>query len=285
MKRMIGLWIAALFLGTTNVGVSAPLSYDGTGYVQDFDGLPTNVSNPVQTLTGKGPHEFTSITSASGIDGWQFANPSGSSANTEFRSQDGSLSGSSGRGSLSLGVNGSTERALGALSTSNQIPVFGLVLRNDSGLVIDSFTLSYTGEQWRRGDVSTANKLLFAYSVGGSSITTGTFSSVPSLDFLSPNMQVAPTNVALDGNLVANQASITDTVTNISWLPGETLVLRWTAQDLSGQDNALGIDDVSFSTTAVPEASTVLLCVFGVAGVVTCGQIRRRFSAGAALKA
>jgi hypothetical protein len=41
--------------------------------------------------------------------------------------------------------------ALGALSTSNQIGKFGLVLVNNSTDTYDSFSLSYTGEQWRRG--------------------------------------------------------------------------------------------------------------------------------------
>ena len=255
---------------------AAPLSYTGGAYTQNFDGLPTNVTNPSQVVPGKGPHEFSVVSGASGLVGWQFANPSGSSSNTEFRSHNGSLSGSAGRGVISFGDNGSSERALGALATSNQISSFGLVLTNDTGLTLDSFTLSYTGEQWRRGNVANPNTLFFSYAVGGTSIGSGTFTGIAALNFVAPNTQVSPTDVALDGNNAANQTFLSGGVaTGLGWAPGDTLVLRWLAQDLSGQDDGLGIDNLTFSAAAIPEAST--LCLVGAsAATLSLGLLRRR---------
>lgn len=263
----------SLWLSATS---AAPLSYTGGVYTQDFNGLPTNATNPSQVVSGKGPHEFGVVTAASGMDGWQIANPGGSGGNTEFRSHNGSLAGNAGRGVISFGVDGSNERALGALSTSNQINSFGLVLRNDTGLTLDSFTLSYTGEQWRRGNVSSPNTLFFSYSVGGTSIGAGTFTGISSLDFAAPNTQAAPTEVALDGNASANQTSLSGGVSSgLNWAPGDTLVLRWLAQDLSGQDDGLGVDNLTFSAAAIPEAST--LCLAGLsAAALSVGLLRRR---------
>lgn len=267
----IGAALLALCLAATSTQAAA-LSYTGGVYTQNFDGLPSNVNNASQVITGKGPHEFSVVNKASGLDGWQLANPGGSSADTEFRSQDGSLSGSTGRGVLSLGTNGSAERSLGTLATSNQISTFGLVLKNDSQLTFTELTLSYTGEQWRRGDVPSPNKLAFSYGEGtgiGASLT-----SFAALNFTAPNTQATPTNVALDGNLNANRTAITGTITGLNWAPGETLVLRWASQDLSGQDDGLAIDDLTFSAHVVPEPSAAALALLGAAGLL-CAAWRR----------
>lgn len=276
--RLISLFAKAgltalLLLAAANVH-AAPLSYTGGVYSQDFNGLPTDVTNPVQTLTGKGPHELTAVTGAAGVAGWQFGNFGGSSANTEFRSHDGSLAGNAGRGIISFGTDGDTERALGSLPTGNQISTFGLVLKNDLAYTLTSFSLAYTGEQWRRGNVATPNVLEFSYQVGASAINGGgLWASVAALDFTAP-ITVGPTEVALDGNLAANQTALAATINGINWTPGSTLVLRWISADLSGQDDGLAIDNLSFS--AVPEPSTFALAAIGLAGAACIGRFRRR---------
>jgi hypothetical protein len=164
---------------------------------------------------------------------------------------------------ISYGTDGSTERALGFLPTSNQISTHGLVLQNDSALTFVSIDVSFIGEQWRRGDDGAAT-LSFSYGLGaniGAALT-----AFPALNFSSPNTQVAPLNVALDGNLPANQVSKSSTISGLNWAPGTTLVLRWATSEMSGQDDGLGIDDLSFSA-AVPEPSTLLLGSLAVVGL------------------
>lgn len=272
MRRATTRLAVAAFLAVGALSAqAAPLPYIGGTITQNFDGLPTNVTNPTQTIAGRGPHEFSLVNAATGMDGWQLANPSGSSTSTEFKSHNGSLAGSSGRGVISYGSNGSTERALGALATSNQINTFGLVLVNNSNTTYSGFDLSYTGEQWRRGDVTTPNTLAFAY--GEAASIGGTLTSFPALGFSSP-VTGGPTEVALDGNLPANQVAVAGTVTGLDWAPGETLVLRWSINDLSGQDDGLGIDNLSFVAHPVPEPSTIALGAAALVGLALAARRR-----------
>ena len=80
------------------------------------------------------------------MEGWFGANFFGSSTNTEFKAQDGSLGSGAGRGVISFGANGSSDRALGALPTSNQIPSFGIVLFNASSDTYQALDVSFIGE-------------------------------------------------------------------------------------------------------------------------------------------
>jgi hypothetical protein len=63
-----------------------------------FDGLTQ--SSGARTLTGKGPHPFSDLTTlqVSGMDGWHLANPGGSRSSPGFRSEDGSLAEGAGHG-------------------------------------------------------------------------------------------------------------------------------------------------------------------------------------------
>jgi hypothetical protein len=224
------------------------LHYSGGTYSQNFNGLPTAGST---TLTGRGPHDINGVLSSSGLLGWSMSNYAGSSTNTEFRAQDGSQSGSGGRGVVGYGSTGQSDRALGTLATSNQISRFGVTLVNSTGSTLTNFTLAYTGEQWRRGEVAPPNSLSFSYALGAANINSDAqFVGVSLLDFDSPNTQASPLNVALDGNSGLNRSVVTYTVAGLNWAPGQTLTLRWTGEDLSGQDDGLAIDDLSFSASA-----------------------------------
>jgi len=113
--------------------------------------------------------------------------------------------------------------------------------------------------------------LFFSYSVGQDNINDETgFVGAPTLDFLTPNMQ-ATTEVALNGNDPANQQFLSDTISGISWMPGELLTLRWRTDELSGQDNGLAIDNLSF-TAAVPEPTSLSLIGLGI----ICMLVRRK---------
>lgn len=248
----------------------AQISYSGGVYAQEFDTLPitTGAGSDAIIVPGRGPHALNTAFGVSGLDGWYGANPSGSSTNTEFRAQAGNLGGGSGRGVLSLGAAGSSDRALGALATSNQINSFGAVFINDTADTLTEFTLLYTGEQWRRGNVPAPNALFFFYGLG-SSIDDAT-TAFGGLDFVAPNTQAAPTEVALDGNDPLNSLLVSATVTGLNWLPGTSLAIRWNAQDQSGQDDGVSIDSLRFSAAIpAPGAFTLL----GVGGLVA---LRRR---------
>src|SRR5262245_56855284 len=116
---------------------AAPISYVGGTYSQDFNGLPTAGST---TVLGSGPHDIQGQLGSTGVAGWTMSNYLGSSADTEYRAQDGSQSGSGGRGVLSLGTGTTTERALGELPTSNQISRFGVAFTNNTGSTLKQFS-------------------------------------------------------------------------------------------------------------------------------------------------
>jgi hypothetical protein len=243
---------------------------------EDFNTLPTNVTNPSQTGLSKAPFYLNpAVNALTGLTGWQ-GNNLGTSATSEFRSQDGSLAGSSGRGLMSFGLNGSSDRALGALPTSNQINQFGLVLVNNSSDTYDSFDLSYVGEQWRRGEPGVTNTMTFAYGVGAANIGSS-LTNVGVLSFANPNNQASPSEVALNGNLALNQVAVAGSVSGLNWAPGQTLVLRWSLSEGSGQDNGMGIDELQFVAHAVPEPSTLVLGALAMAGLAAY-RIRRQRS-------
>ena len=182
-------------VGATLIAASsaaAQTSFTGT-YTQSFDGLGQKGAT---TLTGRGPHAIEGVLGATGVESWFGANFLGSSLNTEFKAQNGSLGSSAGRGVISFGLDGSSERAIGALPTSNQVSSFGVVLVNDTDTTFAGIDLAFVGEQWRAGGANIPNTLLFRFGVGAS-IEDAT-EAVPALDFLAPNLAGGET--ALDGN-------------------------------------------------------------------------------------
>ena len=155
--------------------------------------------------------------------------------------------GSSTTGALySFGSSGSTERALGSLASGNTSTIYyGVHFVNDTGSIVTSITVGYTGEQWRNGGNTTAHKLDFSYQtgVGLGDLAAGTWTEVNELDFTGPIHTATPG--ALDGNDAANQIVFSSTAITLTLDPGEELMLRWMDLDDSSYDHGLAIDDLS----------------------------------------
>ncbi len=223
------------------------VGYVGGNYLQNFNGLP---NAGTFTLTGQSQYLDSVPIVATNAQGWQIANTVGSTSVARFAFG----TGSSTTGSVvSYGASNSTERALGSLATSTTIGAFGLILVNQTGSMLSSFSLSYTGEQWRNGGSGTADTLAFSYAVGADDILspgTGSFVNAASFNFVSTT--VGTTSGAIDGNAAANRRVISSTVNNLQWLAGQRLVLRWRDTDDAGSDDALAIDDLVFSASPPP---------------------------------
>jgi hypothetical protein len=128
-------------------------------------------------------------------------------------------------------------------------------------VILTSFTVSYTGEQWRAANTE-AQVIDFDYSLNASSIEDGaaTFVDVNALDFTS---LVLDSTGAKDGNTAANRTVIAPvTVSSIAWTPGTDLWIRWRDLNDGGNDHGLAIDDLKFS--ALPEPGSLLLLVSAV---------------------
>lgn len=154
-------------------------------------------------------------------------------------------------GLYSFGSGTASERALGAIPNSTTSTIYyGVRMQNNTGAEIRSFTISYTGEQWRSRNSGGTQVVTFGYRVAASfaDISSGTYTGVSALNFTSPI--TSGNNNILDGNSSANQQSFSNVVVNVVVPNGQEIMFRWA--DISSGSNTnnehgLGIDNVSIS--------------------------------------
>jgi hypothetical protein len=145
--------------------------------------------------------------------------------------------------SYNTGTTGSTDRSIGALSTGTNHN-FGVRLKNNSTQPIESFTVSFTGEQWRQ---NAAGTLVFSYRVSSTAITslsTGTFTDVSALSFAAIKIGTAG---AIDGDDASNKAALAATI-NISVPAGSEIMFRWNKAGASSP--TLSVDDLTIVANA-----------------------------------
>jgi len=175
---------------------------------------------------------------------------------------------------LSLG--NTSDRAFGAQNsnTAGQLLQYGLALTNSSGSTLNSFNLSYNGEQWRAISGGGVNdKLSFEYQVfaaGEGSLTASSgWTALSSLDFAAP--VVSDSNSSVNGNVAGQSSKSGGNTAALNWGVGQELWLRWTdTTTISGNNpqlGMLGVDDVAFSAT-VPEPGQFLLATLALGLVV-----------------
>jgi hypothetical protein len=142
----------------------------------------------------------------------------------------------------------SSDRALGAVSTATTHR-FGIRIKNLTGSSINSFTVSFTGEEWRV-NTGTSQKLVCEYLTGPTvtSLSATGWIPVTALDFSAP---VAPaTAIALDGNLAANQSAVSGTISLSTPLAANSeIFIRWSK--LGSNSAGLAIDDLVISANCV----------------------------------
>lgn len=224
------LILVILVLGLALNQVNGQISIDSNtfSYNQDFNSL---------VLSGTGSTLPTS---------WQF-NETGSSANTTYSAGTGS---SNAGDTYSFGSASSTDRSLGGIQSGNLIPIFGVSFINNTSEILTQLPVKYTGEQWRLGAPGRVDKLLFQYSLNATSLTTGSWISIPSLDFIAP----VTTGIAraLDGNAPGNHTTISYTISGISLDSGSIVWMRWVDTNATSSDDGLGIDDFIFNESNDP---------------------------------
>ena len=178
-------------------------------------------------------------------------------------------------GSFYLYSNGvaNGERAIGSQGSTtvaaNDTEMFtALQLVNNTGQELHSFTLTFDGEQWRDGQLPTAETMRFSYSTVATDALwtlpgTAIFTRVPTLDYSSPSFGLTGTSGnVVDGNVAGKVPGITATVSGLTWAPGKELWLRWADnQAPSAADDGLGIDNVTFSASAAGTGSSEVTSV------------------------
>jgi hypothetical protein len=266
---------------------SVSYSSVGSTYSQNFDSLPNAPENVnLQTYTTPSMWTDDNATPPSGqfsVLGWYLYHPTVQTeggVNGHQRVRIGAGTANTGA-FMSWGPSGNTDRALGDLGSNTLAPVggdiyLGLRLRNDTGVTLERFTLTYNGEQWRDGGAATPNAqtMAFMYSTTATAISdpNSAFTTVSALNFISPVFSNTGTGAAVDGNVAGRVNGITATVTGFSWAPGTDLWLRWDDISDVGNDHGLGIDDLAF-VAQVPEPSAFALLALGGVSLLT---VRRR---------
>ena len=154
-----------------------------------------------------------SLTSSTVPNGWDFSE-SGTNANTLYSAGTGSSTASD---TYSFGATGSTERAFGGLFSGTLNPTIGAQFTNNTGVTAASLAISYTGEQWRWGGPANSrgslpDRLDFQISLDATSLTTGTWTNIDTLDFGS--VVTSGTAGALNGN--ANRLALNVLVSGLS---------------------------------------------------------------------
>jgi len=228
--------LTALMAGSAAAQVS--LTAIGTPVTQNFDTLATsgtaNAWADNTTLPGWYA-QFTAVTT----------NP------TTYRAE----SGAGNTGAIYsygvAGVNALTERAFGSVASATPGAIYyGVRLVNNTGVTINSFKISYNGEQWRNGGNLTAQKIDFQYQVASAGTITDANTPTTNwldydpLDFTGPI--ATATAGALDGNAAANRTSLSAILT-VTVSAGQEIWLRWKDSDDAGSDHGLAIDDVSIT--------------------------------------
>jgi DNA/RNA endonuclease G (NUC1) len=217
---------SALALGGGSGSVS--LTTLGSPYNQNFDTLAN--SGTTNNLT---------------INGW-YLNESGTATANNGQYAAGTGSGNSGD-VYSFGATSSTERAFGTLLSGTLTPSIGAQFTNNTGSIITSLDVAYTGEMWRAGvtNRNAADRLDFQLSTNATSLTTGTWVDYNNLDYNSSNINA--TAGALVGNNPGNQTAVSFSITGLNIPNGASVWIRWTDFDISSSDDGLAID--SFSLT------------------------------------
>jgi hypothetical protein len=275
-KHIIFIFISIGWISPANAQVSN-LNYSSAGatYTQNFDGLPLSGSF---SLAGKGPFNLsTSPVNAVNLAGWQIWMPTGSNPNAAFAPGTGS---STGNGVYSLGTAGSTDRALGSLSSSTAIYSFGLIITNTTGIALNNITVSCTVEQWRRGGSGNRNTWSFRYKTGNfSSIDQVGLSNETILDMFS--ISTSGAGGSLNGNLPDNRLQLTVTLQHINWKNGEQLLLRWDDADETGSDDVCALDDfnlTAWQTTAAPLVSISPVSAVNATSATLTGSVNDQFA-------
>jgi uncharacterized protein len=234
MLKLLRLALPAVLLygfGAPAFAQTIPLS--GGTYSQDFDTL-SNVAG--------------STTNTTLPTGWLLNETGGGARDNEQYAVD--TGGSNTGDTFSYGGAGSTDRAFGGLRSGTLVPSIGACFSNATGNTLTSLDVAYTGEQWRLGTAARTDALNFEYSLNATSLTTGTWTGVAALNFVTPN--TTGTAGARDGNAAGNRTALSATIGNLSIANGATFCIRWNDIDASAADDGLAVDNFSVTVGGSP---------------------------------
>jgi len=238
MKKLL-LGLSSIFIGLGSL--QAQFSLTSSNYTQNFDGLGLTSSS---ALTGGS----LGLLNAN-LNGWYFYETNATAKNIITVG-----TGSSGTGdTYNVGTNNtSTDRSIGSLQSSGEVPRFGFWFQNDTGATITGLSLSYRGETWRIGATGRSDSLTFATSTDASALNLGTWTDNVNLGYT--NNSAGATSTA--GGSVLQSANISGNLGVLSLATGSKMFLRWTDFNASGADDLLAINNFSLTATLAEIAAS-----------------------------
>ncbi|MDR1281175.1 MAG: PEP-CTERM sorting domain-containing protein [Opitutaceae bacterium] len=245
--------------------IQAQATFDGsTAYTQNFDMLPV--------YTGTSTASFT-FTSNSTLPGWYYTS-------TEGRSSAGQYNGSAGQ-IYNWGSSGSDDRALGIFTAItggfSNTPYLALQLRNTSGETIDSVTLTFDVEQWRRNTNAVIWSFDYLVTPESSSKLTSTSGYTANSGGNATSLHTGSAT-GLNGNTDVNRTTVSVTLTGLNWANGDYLWLRWSSNNAVSTSSAIALDNLKVEvTSAVPEPAAIALLAGSL--VLLAGFAFRRWRA------
>jgi len=135
-------------------------------------------------------------------------------------------------------------------------------------------------EQWRSGSSATVvESVLFEYSLNAASLTdpAAFWTPFPALD-LEEQLTTSTTAGAVDGNLAANQSTLSGELLGLNWSDSGTLTLRWSDSDHAGSDGLYALDNLSIHAppTSVPEPASAGTLLLGLGSLALYRRLSNR---------
>lgn len=205
---------------------------------------PTDISAFATAVTQDFNALANSGTSSTMPTSWYFLE-SGTGADGNYTASSTSSSGET----FSMGASSNSERALGSIRTGGFNSTFGVALRNTTGSTITVLRVAYTGETWRVASANRVDRVDFAYSTDAATLASGTWTEVNSLDYANPGQTTG-------SGSMQHSAAIAHTITGLSIPNNAMFFLRWADADATGNDDMMGIDDVSITAVTNPAVTT-----------------------------
>lgn len=257
----IGKWMAAVAVAGFAGGANAAVSMTGLTYSENFD-------STLQSTNQTGAFSATSGTQAAipGTSGWDGVKVSGTGTSNMNYTVDDGISNS---GAIyNYRTPSSTDFSLGSLASGTNVPAFGVELINNSTIPWTSITVTFDREQYR-SSTTTQNVLAFFWGVSGGTITSSNYLTSGDMTALTALNAVGELPVTTNGKLDPPSivTDISSTITFASPLAvGESVFLRWTDTNDSGNDAGLAVDNVR--VTAIPEPGTLALAGLGLLAMI-----------------
>ncbi|WP_395050867.1 T9SS type A sorting domain-containing protein [Flavobacterium sp.] len=148
-----------------------------------------------------------------------------------------------------VGAVGSEERSFGTLADVSIVPAIGAVFTNNTGGTVSKIAIQTRMEQWKESDNTGINETVaFSYSLDATSLNTGTWTTVSALD-LKEKLTAATTNLAVNGNLLANYTNLANIITGLNWTNGTNLWIKWMDVNDAGSNGLYAIDNFTISVS------------------------------------